>query len=247
MSKPSTDLQLYIQDLSLGYSGLSLVKNINLSIFTGDFWAIVGPNGQGKSTLVKALMGLINPNSGKIIYENIKKNELGYIPQASSTQSNLPITIAEFVALSAPGFPFSKKRKNAVNQALESVWLGDKKKRLYNTLSGGEKQRLHIARALVRKPKLLILDEPDIGLDFTSMGNLLDLLKDLNDKQKITILFITHNLQLAQKVSKKAALLHRQKIISGKTAEVLTKENIISAFSQENAAEGSVEKWLSEH
>ena len=238
------DIQLNIENLSLGYSSRPLVSQIKPEIATGDFWAIVGANGQGKSTFVKSLMGLISPLDGKIKYNYLKQSDIGYIPQSSSFSPNLSVTVSEFVALAAPGTIFSKKRKDLVKKALETVWLEDKYGRSYQTLSGGEKQRLHIARALVRKPKLLILDEPDTGLDFTSVGNLFDLLTTLNTEQKITILLITHHINTAIKLTEKTMLFAHRKVKSGNTKDIMSKENIVSAFMSNGANEELIDKWL---
>lgn len=243
MSDPK-DIQVKIENLSLGYSNKALISNLNLEITSGDFWGLIGANGQGKSTFIKSLMGLISPLKGSFKYPTLKQKDIGYIPQSSSFSPNLPVKVSEFVALAAPGCIFSNKRKNSVSEALNTVWLQDKKNHTYDTLSGGEKQRLHIARALARNPKLLILDEPDTGLDFTSVGNLVDLLIKLNTEQNITILLITHNINTALKLTSKAMLFDHGKVNSGNTKDVLTKENIISAFKREDTDLTSIAKWL---
>ncbi|MCH2205875.1 MAG: metal ABC transporter ATP-binding protein [Lentisphaerales bacterium] len=240
------DIQVKIENLTLGYSNNPLVSEINLNITTGDFWGIVGANGQGKSTFIKSIMGLVSPLKGKIEYNSLKQADIGYIPQSSSFSPNLPVNVSEFISLAAPGIIFSKKRKTAVNEALETVWLEDKRKRSYSTLSGGERQRLHIARALARKPKLIILDEPDTGLDFTSVGNLFDLLVRLNTEQNITILLITHHINTAIKLTAKTMLFTHGQVKSGNTKEIMTKENIVSAFMSHGTKEALVDKWLGE-
>ena len=238
------DIQVEIENLSLGYSKNVLLSNLNLEITRGDFWGLIGANGQGKSTFIKSLMGLVTPLKGSFKYPTLKQKDIGYIPQSSSFSPNLPVKVSEFVALAAPGCIFSKKRKDAVEDALKTVWLEDKKKHTYDTLSSGEKQRLHIARALARNPKLLILDEPDTGLDFTSIGNLVDLLIKLNTEQGMTILLITHNINTALKLTSKAMLFDHGKVSCGSTEDVLTKENIISAFKREDTNLTSITKWL---
>ncbi|MCM8531403.1 MAG: metal ABC transporter ATP-binding protein [Lentisphaeraceae bacterium] len=238
--------QISISNLALGYTQKPLLNDINLDICEGDFWGLVGPNGQGKSTFIKALMGLLSPISGKITYLSLSKKEIGYIPQKSSATTTLSMTAEEFVSLAAPGLPFSSKRKAAVQNALNSVWLEDKAKRSFHTLSGGEKQRLSIARALVRNPKLLILDEPDTGLDFTAIGNLMDLLDDLNKNKKMTILLISHSIHTVLRCTSKTALIANGKLTSGNSSEVLVTENITKAFANHTINEDTIMKWLEE-
>ena len=231
-----------VEKLSLGFTGNLLVSDLNLEIQSGQFWSIIGPNGQGKSTFVKAILGLNSPLKGKIDFLNIKRKQIGYVPQSSSVSPNLPITAEEFVAIATKGLPFSKARKEKINRVFEEVNLSDKKKRNYWTLSGGERQRLHIARTLVHSPSLLILDEPDTGLDFVSMENLLKLLQDLKEKHQLAVLMITHNLKTAERVSNKSALFTKGKVISGDTKEVLTRNNIKEAFS--GVDENTVSYWF---
>ncbi|MCM8535149.1 MAG: metal ABC transporter ATP-binding protein [Lentisphaeraceae bacterium] len=236
--------QISISDLSLGYSSKKVISQANLNISEGDFWGLVGPNGQGKSTFIKTLMGLVRPLSGKIKYVGLSRKDIGYVPQRSSVTSTLDMTTTEFIALSAPGLPFSKTRKSTITSVLKSVWLNNKGGRSIKTLSGGERQRLSIARALVRNPKLLILDEPDTGLDFTSIGHLTELLTELNANKKITILLISHNLHTVQRLTSKTVLFAHGQAHSGATSEVLTNEKITAAFTNSQISQDSVLKWL---
>lgn len=231
-----------VENLSLGYSRNKLVSNLNMSILPGQFWSILGPNGQGKSTFVKAILGLNAPLQGKIDFVEIKQKQIGYVPQSSQICPNLPISAEEFVSIATPGLPFSKSRKAKIDEAFTEVNLLDKKRRNYWTLSGGERQRLHIARALVHSPSLLILDEPDTGLDFVSMENLLKLLLSLKDKKKMAVMMITHNLKTAERVSDKCALFTKGKVIAGSTNEVLNRKNLKEAFL--GVEESTVNFWF---
>lgn len=231
-----------VEDLSLGYSGNPLVSGLNLAVHSGQFWSVIGPNGQGKSTFIKAILGLNTPLKGRIDFLEIKRRQIGYVPQSSSVNPNLPISAQEFVSIATRGLPFSKARKEKIARAFEEVHLEDKKKRNYWTLSGGERQRLHIARALVHSPELLILDEPDTGLDFVSMENLLQLLMNLQKKRQLAVMMITHNLKTAERVSNKCALFSKGKVTAGNTSEVLTRENIKEAFS--GVEETTVNFWF---
>jgi ABC-type Mn2+/Zn2+ transport system ATPase subunit len=227
----NSNYQIKVQDLCLGYSKVPLVNKLNLRILQGGFWAVVGPNGQGKSSFIKSLMGLVVPLSGDISYQGLKRNEIGYVPQSSSQSSILSMTALEFVSLPALGLPFSQVRKDNIEQALRKTHIWQKRHRIYANLSGGERQSLHIARALVRNPKLIILDEPDTGLDFIAVENLTKILQALNTEQGITIILITHNIITARETTKKTLLISQGFVKTGTTAEVLTNENIARAFS----------------
>lgn len=232
-----------VENLSLGYSGQALISGLNLKIRAGEFWTVMGANGRGKSTFIKAILGLKSPLSGAVNFASIKQKDVGYVPQTSSVNPNLPITAEEFVAIATKGLPFSKSRQERVNRAFEEVKLSDKKKRNYWTLSGGEKQRLHIARTMVHSPSLLILDEPDTGLDFVAIENLLQLILTLKARKEMAIVMITHNLQTAKRVSDKCALFCSGKVIVGDSREVLTHANIKSAFA--GVADDVIDLWLS--
>ena len=237
-----SEVLINVENLSLGFPGNILVRDLNLAISSGQFWSVLGPNGQGKSTFIKAILGLNAPLKGRIDYLGLKRKQIGYVPQSSSINPNLPITAEEFVSVATRGLPFSKVRKEKIANAFEEVRLSDKRKRNYWTLSGGERQRLHIARALVHSPSLLILDEPDTGLDFVSMENLLQLLIDLKNKKDLAVMMITHNLKTAERVSSKCALFSKGSVISGNTEEVLTRKSIKTAFS--GVEESAVTFWF---
>jgi ABC-type Mn2+/Zn2+ transport system ATPase subunit len=233
---------LNVIELKLGYSRTAIVSDINLSFERGAFWTLVGANGQGKSTFIKALLGLHPALSGKIEFNGISKKDIGYVPQSSSINPNLPLTAEEFIAIATPGLPFTKLRKKKINNALEQVKLTKLRKRQYWSLSGGERQRLHIARALVQNPSLIILDEPDKDLDFASIENLLNILQNLNASQGLAVIMVTHNLNTARRCSHNCALFSKEKVIAGKTTDVLTKTNLSNAFS--NVSEDAIDIWL---
>jgi len=184
----------------------SIIKNISFSIKRGDYTAIIGPNGGGKTTLLRLILGLIQPTSGEIKFFNRSKKEfkdsskIGYVPQrAAQLDLNFPITVYEVVKL---GFayksslfkPMSSEDKQHIKDIMEKVGVSDLKDRLVSQLSGGQRQRVMIARALVSRPQILILDEPNTGVDTQSQKIFYDFLRELNQKEKITILFVTHDL-----------------------------------------------------
>ena len=179
----------------------NILKNISLEIYEGDFVAITGPNGGGKSTLIKLLLGILEPTNGNIkLFEN-SKYQIGYVPQqASNIDIAFPATVDEIIktAFANKNSLFktiTKEEKLNISSLMDLFEISNLKYKLITELSGGQKQRVMIVRALANNPKLLILDEPDIGLDKKSQKQFINSLKKINEKNRTTILFITHHLE----------------------------------------------------
>ena len=179
----------------------NILKNISLEIYEGDFVAITGPNGGGKSTFIKLLLGILEPTNGNIkLFEN-SKYQIGYVPQqASNIDIAFPATVDEIIktAFANKNSLFktiTKEEKLNISSLMDLFEISNLKYKLITELSGGQKQRVMIVRALANNPKLLILDEPDIGLDKKSQKQFINSLKEINEKNRTTILFITHHLE----------------------------------------------------
>ena len=179
----------------------NILKNISLEIYKGDFVAITGPNGGGKSTFIKLLLGILEPTNGNIkLFEN-SKYQIGYVPQqASNIDIAFPATVDEIIktAFANKNSLFktiTKEEKLNISSLMDLFEISNLKSKLITELSGGQKQRVMIVRALANNPKLLILDEPDIGLDKKSQKQFINSLKEINEKNRTTILFITHHLE----------------------------------------------------
>jgi len=184
----------------------SIIKNISFNVKRGDYTAIIGPNGGGKSTLLRLVLGLIKPTSGEIkLFNSSKKDfkdsyKIGYVPQrAAQLDLNFPITVYEVVKLglaykSSLFKSISSVDKQHIEDIMEKVGITHLRDRLVSQLSGGQRQRVMIARALVSRPQILILDEPNTGVDTHAQKIFYDFLRELNQKEKITILFVTHDL-----------------------------------------------------
>lgn len=179
----------------------NILKNISLEIYEGDFVAITGPNGGGKSTFIKLLLGILEPTNGNIkLFEN-SKYQIGYVPQqASNIDIAFPATVDEIIktAFANKNLLFktiTKEEKLNISSLMDLFEISNLKSKLITELSGGQKQRVMIVRALANNPKLLILDEPDIGLDKKSQKQFINSLKEINEKNRTTILFITHHLE----------------------------------------------------
>lgn len=189
--------QLSCEQLTVGYSGHPVLKEVNFSVEEGDYLCILGENGTGKSTLMKTILGLLPPISGKVTLG--AGQSLGYLPQQTAMQKDFPASVFEIVlsgCLSGCGMrPFyTKSEKQKARESMEKLGLTPLAKRCYRELSGGQQERVLLARALCTSSKLLLLDEPTSGLDPTITEELYHLLGDLNQKEKITLMVISHDL-----------------------------------------------------
>lgn len=190
-------------NLKAGYNHKEVIKDISFSVCEGDYLLIVGANGAGKSTLMKTILGLTPPLGGKIEYLNgIKKTDIGYLPQQNAIQRDFPTSVYEVVlsgCLNKLGYkPFyTKKEKDIALKNIERLKLQDIKKKSFKELSGGQKQRVLLARALSATDKILLLDEPVNGLDPEITKEFYQLIKELNQDDKLTIIMISHDLDKA--------------------------------------------------
>lgn len=197
--------QLICKDLTVGYDGKAVLKNLNFEINEGDYLCIVGENGSGKSTLMKTILGLQNPISGQVITgDGLKQNEIGYLPQQTVVQKDFPASVKEIVISGCQGQcglrPFyTKEQKQLALENMEKMQISDMAKRCYRELSGGQQQRVLLARALCATRKMLLLDEPVSGLDPKVTAEMYHLIQNLNVQDKITVIMISHDISAALK------------------------------------------------
>ncbi|GAB6106597.1 metal ABC transporter ATP-binding protein [Fusibacter bizertensis] len=178
-------------DFSYGNGTGRILQNINFEINEGDYITVIGENGSGKTTLMKLLLNFLSPTSGTIT-RDIKR--LGYVPQKSDfANTSFPITV--FEALYSYGKLLKIKDKDLTLQKLEQVGMLDYKDALMGTLSGGQAQKILIARALLGNPDLLVLDEPTTGVDVAGQKDIYAFLKKINAEEKITIVSVEHNIE----------------------------------------------------
>ncbi|MGD8401846.1 MAG: ATP-binding cassette domain-containing protein [Bacillota bacterium] len=197
------------------------LDRIDLSIGRGDFLGIVGPNGGGKTTLLKVLLGLVKPSAGRIICNPPSGDplRLGYVPQFSRFDKDFPITVTEVVLMGRlvgrrrPVQKFNRQDRRLVRQVLEQLEIDDLQNRQIGQLSGGQLQRVLIARALAMEPDLLLLDEPTASLDTHYKTELNGLLENLN--QKATIVLVTHDLGMLVSGVNKVACLNQKLFYHG--------------------------------
>ena len=208
-----------IKDMSFAFQNRDVLNNVNLTVPIKDFATIVGPNGGGKTTLLRLLLGLLRPSSGTIqIFGNTpakSRVKIGYMPQYSHLDMQFPVTVMDVTLMGRLGKGkwdrYSALDKDAAAMALGEVKMGTFKKTHFNALSGGQKQRVLIARALCSEPELLLLDEPTSNIDQESEKDLFKILKRLN--QRMTILLVSHDLGFTSQVVKSVICVNRQVVI----------------------------------
>jgi len=189
-----------LKDLTFAYNGTPVVERANLDILEGDFAVVVGPNGGGKTTLLRLIAGLLRPTRGQVLLFGRPPHEararIGYTPQHLQFDAHFPVTALDVVLMGRIerrfGGPYSRSDRNAARRALEEVSLSDCADLPFASLSGGQRQRTLIARALACEPDLLLLDEPMAGIDAAIEKRLFELLRGLNGR--MTIIMVSHDL-----------------------------------------------------
>ncbi len=184
--------------LCLSYEGLSVIENINFSLNDGDYLCIVGENGSGKSTLIKALLGLHKASSGKLTFNGISPNEIGYLPQQSIDKRSFPASVFEVTLsgrLNKKKLPFyTKADKAAADKNLKLLDVFHLKNRCFGELSGGQQQRVLLARALCATSKLILLDEPVASLDPIATSEFYSVIEHLNRVHKLSVIMVSHDI-----------------------------------------------------
>lgn len=226
-----TEPVVSLKDISFSYENKSVLKNVNLEIKKGSFLGLVGPNGGGKTTLIQLILGLLTPDKGEIsiLGQPISKfkrwNRIGFVSQkANSFNKGFPATVFEVVSMGLTtkiGYFhfFNKQHKNKVMQVLKQVGMEEYAKQNIGSLSGGQQQRVFIARALVGDPELIILDEPTVGVDYKNVDRFYDLLHELNTKEQITLLLVTHDTGVMTKYATSVACLNQTLHFHGNSEE----------------------------
>lgn len=235
---------LSLENVSFSYGERQALQKVNLTISKGDFLGLVGPNGGGKTTLIKIILGLLKPDEGevKILNQEIssfdKWHTIGYVPQkANSFNKGFPATVFELVSMGLTAkigyFRFmTKKDKEKVAQAIREVGMENYMHENIGNLSGGQQQRVFIARAIVGDPEILILDEPTVGVDYKNVEKFYDLLDRLNEERGLTLLLITHDTGAMTEHANKVACLNKTLHFHGKTKEYtsLTDEDLARIY-----------------
>jgi len=200
--------QLICKDLSLGYDGEVIQDKLNFEVTEGDYLCIVGENGSGKSTLMKTILGLTKPMGGEVLFEEeLTAKSIGYLPQQTLVQRDFPASVKEIVLSGCQGrgqkrFFYTAEDKALAKKNMERMDIYDLRNRCYRELSGGQQQRVLLARALCATKKMLLLDEPVTGLDPRVAAELYQVVKDLNEKDHISVIMISHDIQAAVQYAK---------------------------------------------
>lgn len=208
-----------INHLCVSYSGIEAIHNINLQINSGEFVSVIGPNGGGKTTLLNTVLGFLKPVSGDIEL-NCPKTEISFVPQISTVDRGFPITVEETVLTAFlkgglhPFKRFSNAEKQKATEFLRLLGIERYSKSPVNSLSGGEFQRLLIARALASNPKILLLDEPTANVDTASAKIVFSTLKKLN-RDGLTVIVVTHDINSACTLSDRLVAINRNVIYNG--------------------------------
>ena len=234
---------LSVENLCVKANNHHLLENITFSVEEGSIVAVIGPNGAGKTTLVKAILGLIpySPGSVHVFGQSFKHNnshiKVGYVPQRFDFDRTVPLTVSELLRFTVPPFyslPFHKKKeeKEHISRLLETVGAHELINRNIGRLSGGELQRVMIAKAIVNDPKILYLDEPASGVDIEGQERFHDLVKRLNREKGLTVMLISHDLNVVYRFADSVLCLNRKLVCTGKPEETLTDEVIKSVYGE---------------
>ncbi|SKA65064.1 metal ABC transporter ATP-binding protein [Desulfobaculum bizertense] len=206
-----------MRGVSFSYDGLTrILRDVNLTVAAGDYLAVLGPNGGGKSTLMRLLLGLLTPSSGEIRILGKKPSEvctrIGYMPQLNEATRIFPIsvlgvTLMGLIGATGRGWLFSRKEKKLAQAALDRVGMLEFQHRRIDRLSGGQRQRVYIARAIISSPDLLLLDEPTASVDAGGRSALLTLLMELN--REMSIIHVSHDLSVVAAGAHSVACVNR--------------------------------------
>ena len=222
------------------------LDDVTLGVRPGEFIGVIGPNGSGKTTVLKAILGLISPVRGSVRVFDCACDRLrcehrariGYLPQKDLVEPHFPITAAEAVLMgrySTIGlFRYPHKADHAiVQEALAAVDLLSEARTPLGELSGGQQQRVMIARALAQRPEVLLLDEPTTGIDAPTQHAIMDLITRLHRDLRLTILFVTHDINLISQVADRLVLLKTRLFAAGPPAQVLTRDTLAQVYGKD--------------
>ena len=223
-----------IKKLSVDYSGIKALDDISFGIAKGDFLGIIGPNGAGKSTLFRCMLGLHTQYDGtiKVFDQDIRDSrkylsQIGFVPQKPVVDRNFPATVREVLSMSQNSSDSEK-----VDEALQKVWMHELADRRIGDLSVGQQQRVFIAKALVNSPKILVLDEPITGIDQYNQDLFFQILGELNTKEKISIIWASHDLDAVERLASKVACLNKTLFFHGISEKFFSDDEMLKKYSE---------------
>jgi len=228
------DALISFQDVALGYDGVPVLEGLVLDVHRGDFLALVGPNGCGKSTILKGMAGILEPLRGRISREiDGRPVRFGYVPQRETIEIVFPLTVFQVALMGTygrvgPGRPVTHAERELVRGCLDDLGLGDLQRKPFPALSGGQRQRVLIARALAAEPDLLLLDEPLSGIDLRAAQVIMDLIERLHRERRLTIVMVSHHLKVLREheMVREVVWVHEGKLLRGAAAVMLAPEMV---------------------
>ncbi|MBL8857768.1 MAG: ATP-binding cassette domain-containing protein [Planctomycetes bacterium] len=231
---------LRLEHAAFGYAGRTVVADVNLDVESGAFLGIVGPNGAGKTTLFRGILGLIPPLAGRVERAH---GAVGYVPQRETLDPIFPLTVEEVVHMGAYGRlkgwrSLPRAERDLAQASLARVGLGDSARTAFSALSGGQRQRVLIARALMMRPRLLLLDEPTSGVDRGAEAHILELLLELNREQGLAILLVSHQIGMVRDAVQGCLWVADGKVQAGDARTLLAPERLDELY----AAHGGEER-----
>ncbi len=229
------------RNLVVKLAGMTVLEEISFDVAPGQMVGIVGPNGAGKTTLLRTILGLVSIDSGELTVLgqpvsriNSQRGRIGYMPQRLLFERRFPLSVADVVATGLlTRSTFLKRVKNAdlkIKEVLTQVGMEEYHFRPFQDLSGGQQQRVLLARSLVRKPELLLLDEPNAGLDFPAQQNFFDLLQLLRRQQNLTVFMVSHDLVSIAAIADSLLCIDRKMHLHGRPGEVLYSHELQDAY-----------------
>lgn len=225
-------------NVALGYGRKMVLQGVNLGIKAGDFVGLVGPNGSGKTTFLRGLLGILRPRQGEIRLTpppEARRLGFGYVPQEKAVDHVFPLSVLEVVLMGrfkqlGPGRRPRPADHTLALQSLEHVGLESLAPAAFQELSGGQKQRVLIARALAAEPHILVLDEPTSGMDLASEKHLMALIKALHEQERLTLVLATHNLNLVAQYAQQLALFTQGEVLVGETTTLLSAPRLSQVY-----------------
>ncbi|HEY2774655.1 MAG TPA: metal ABC transporter ATP-binding protein [Candidatus Binatia bacterium] len=218
------------QGVTLGYRRHVVLSDLSFSIVEGEFFGVVGANGSGKTTILRAMLGIIRPHAGRILFDGREESmRFGYVPQRAHIDEMFPLTAREIVLMGRYGLlppgrrPGAEDRRIADRQ-LEHVGLGGMAEKRFRDMSGGQKQRTLFARALAAEARILLMDEPTEGMDLEGQQAILELIAQLRAEIGVTVVYVTHRLNELADSADRLLLLHEGQVRVGPVDELLTAE-----------------------
>ena len=229
---------LEVQDLSVRYGNVPALENLSFQVAQQEIVGIIGPNGSGKSTLMKSVMGLVKPSQGRMrvlgLESSLQRKRIGYMPQAEDVEWDFPVTVSDVALMGRYARRglfrrITNEDREAAALSLERVGMYQHRQRLIGELSGGQRRRVLLARALANDPALLLMDEPMAGLDAPAQHRLLDIIFKLQE-EGATIVLSTHDLSCVSSCASNVACLNRSLVAFGPPAQVLTEDVLNQTF-----------------